>query len=395
MATPAPGPDPDPDPGPDLVRDLPEDTLREALPLKWGSVEPGVLPAFVAEMDYALAEPVTEAVVAAVRRGATGYPAADDRAVGEAFAGWSTRHWGHPVDPAACVVTGDVIAGIRLALEVLCPPGPVVVPLPCYPPFRDVVALAGREVVAVTTDPDAAGQDAAALDLDAVERAFAGGARTLLLCNPHNPLGRVPRRSELEDLAALAARHGARVVSDEIHGPLVLPGSPAFTPYAAVDARAITVTSASKTFNTAGLHCAVVVAPDPAEQAALRGVPVPQNHAYSPLGMVAAEAAWSEGDAWHAALVARLGRQRDLHEQLLASHLPRARSRRLEATYLPWLDLRGYGHDDPAAVARPHGVAPAPGHVYEPGLAGHVRLNVATTPQRLTTMVERLAAALG
>lgn len=381
----------------DLVRDLPDDTIRDALPLKWGSVAPEVLPAFVAEMDYELAVPVAEAVTAAVRRGTTGYAPLGDLGVGEAYAGWARRHWGHAVDPDACVVTGDVIAGIRLVLETLCPPGPVVVPLPCYPPFRDIVALAGREAVLVTTDPDAPDQDAAGLDLAAVEEAFAAGARTLLLCNPHNPLGRVPRRAELEALRDLADHWGARVVSDEIHGPLVLPGLPrglGFTPYADVDPRAVTVTSASKTFNTAGLHCAVVVAPDPADRAVLRGVPVAQNHAYSPLGMIAAQVAWTQGDAWRAALVERLGRQRDLLADLLATHLPRARSRRLEATYLPWVDLRAYGHDDPAALAVRHGVAPADGRAYQPGLGGHVRLNVATSPTRLTTMVERLAAAV-
>ncbi len=387
------------DPATPLIRDLPDDEIRDALPLKWGSVEPGTIPAFVAEMDYALAEPVAEAVASAVRRGTAGYAPLGDLGVGEAYAGWSRRHWDHEVDPASTVVTGDVIAGIRLVLDTVCPPGPVVVPVPCYPPFLAIVGLTGREVVTVTTDPDATGQASTALDLVAVERAFAGGARTLLLCNPHNPLGRVPRLAELEALRDLARRYDARVVSDEIHGPLVLPAGtgeapPAFTPYGGVDERAITVTSASKTFNVAGLHCAVVVAPDETDRAALRGVPLPANHAYSPLGMIAARVAWSEGDAWRAALVARLAEQRDLLEQLVSDHLPRARMRRLEATYLPWLDLRDYGHADPAARARQHGVAPAPGHAYQPGLDGHVRLNIATSPVRLSAMVERLAASL-
>lgn len=378
----------------DLLRDLPDDEIRSALPLKWGSVEPGSIPAFVAEMDFALAEPVAEAVVAAVRRGTAGYAPVADLGVGEAYAGWARRHWDHEVDPSSTVVVGDVIAGIRLALEVLCPPGPVVVPLPCYPPFRAIVDLVGRQSVFITTDPDEADQDACGLDLAAVETAFAAGARTLLLCNPHNPLGRTPRRAELEALRDLAHRWDARVISDEIHGPLVLPGGATFTPYAALDPRAITVTSASKTFNTAGLHCAVVAVADPDEQAALRGVPVPQNHAYSPLGMIAAQAAWTGGDSWRAALVARLASQRDLLDGLLATHLPRARTRRLEATYLPWLDLRAYGYDDPATRAKEHAVVPAGGHLYQPGLVGHLRLNLATSAERLTLMVERLAAAV-
>jgi len=373
-----------------VIVDLTDEQARAALPLKWGAVEPDVVPAWVAEMDYALAPPVVAALTDAVRRGTAGYPPFGDGGVGAAFAGFAERHWSWAPPDDASVVVGDVIAGIRLALEVLCPPGPVVVPLPCYPPFRDVVAIAGRELVAVELDPDA---DDAALDLAAVEDAFRAGARTLLLCNPHNPLGRVPRREELEALAALARRYDARIVADEIHGPLVLPGA-TFTPYLTVDERGILVTSPSKTFNTAGLHTAQVVVLDPAEQARLRGVPLPQNHGYSPLGMIAAVVSWRDCDDWHAALVHRLGQQRALLTDLLAAHLPVARMRPLEATYLAWLDLRAYGHDDPAAAGLEHGVRVAAGADYQPGLAGHARLNLATSPERLETVVVRLAKAL-
>ncbi len=373
-----------------MIVDLSDDEARAALPLKWGAVEPGVVPGWVAEMDYALAPPIVEAVTAAVRRGTAGYPPFGDGGVGAAFAAYAERHWSWTPPAEATVVAGDVIAGVRIALEVLCPPGPVVVPLPCYPPFRAVVEIAGRTIVPVELDPDAADS---ALDLGAVEDAFLAGARTLLLCNPHNPLGRVSSRAELEALAALAGRYEARVVADEIHGPLVLPGA-TFTPYLSVDPRGILVTSPSKTFNTAGLHTAQVITLDRDEQALLRGVPLPQNHAYSPLGMIAAVVAWTDCDDWLAALVARLDDQRTLLGELLATHLPEARMRPLEATYLPWLDLRAYGHDDPARLGLAHGVRVAPGEDYQPGLPGHVRLNIATDADRLERTITRVAAAL-
>jgi cystathionine beta-lyase len=173
----------------------------------------------------------------------------------------------------------------------------------------------------------------------------------------------------------------------------VLPGA-TFTPYLSVDERGILVTSPSKTFNTAGLHCAQVVTLDRAEQARLRALPLPQNHAYSPLGMLAAVVAWTGCDDWNAALVERLDAQRSLLVDLLAAHLPEARMRPLAATYLPWLDLRAYGHDDPAARGLEHGVRVGPGQHYQPGLGGHVRLNIATDAARLEQTVERLAAAL-
>jgi cysteine-S-conjugate beta-lyase len=138
-----------------------------------------------------------------------------------------------------------------------------------------------------------------------------------------------------------------------------------------------------------------VVALDPDDLARLRGVPGPQNHAYSPLGMVAARVAWSDCDDWHAALVARLDEQRALLADLLACHLPGARMRPLEATYLAWLDLRAHGHDNPAARGLEQDVRVAPGTDYQPGLPGHVRVNVATSPARLETIVGRLAKALG
>jgi cystathionine beta-lyase len=373
-----------------VIRDLTDDQARSALPLKWGAVDPGVVPTWVAEMDFRLAEPIEEALVSAIRRGTAGYPPFGDGGVGTAFAGFAARHWDWGVPADASVICGDVIAGIRIALDVLCPPGPVVVPLPCYPPFREVVALTGRELVPVTVDPDA---DDAVLDLAAVEAAFVNGARTILLCNPHNPLGRVPSRQELADLADLAHRYDARVVADEIHGPLVLSGA-TFTPYLSIDERGILVTSPSKTFNTAGLHCAQIVTLDSDEQRRLRNMPLPQNHAYSPLGMIAARVSWSECDEWRTALIDRLDAQRSLLTELLSTDLPKARMRPLEATYLPWIDLRSYGYDDPAGLALRHGVRVAPGDDYQPDLGGHVRLNIATSPDRLRLIVERLAVAL-
>lgn len=372
-----------------VIRDLDDDEARCALPLKWGDVAPGVLPAWVAEMDYRPAEPVEDALVAAVRRG-IGYPPHGDGGLGEAFAGFARRHWGWDVPAGATVPTGSVMGGMRLALESVCPPGPVVVPLPCYPPFRDAVAVTGRELVGVELDPDA---ERAVLDLDRVERAFAGGARTFLLCSPHNPLGRVWSREELAGLADLARAYDARVLADEIHAPLTLPGA-TFTPYLSVDDRAVVVTSATKSFNMPGVGAAQLLVLDPRLHALLTALPVPAQNSWSSLGLVALRAAWTDGDAWLAALLERLDAQRSLLQDLLEKHLPRARMRPLEATYLPWVDLRAYDVADPAAAAERHGVRLGAGDAYQPGLPGHVRINIATDARRLTEIVRRTAAAL-
>jgi cystathionine beta-lyase len=142
------------------------------------------------------------------------------------------------------------------------------------------------------------------------------------------------------------------------------------------------------------LHCAHLVLPDALDRKRVREVPVPAGHDWSGLGVAAAVAAWRDGDEWNAALRARLGEQRSLLTELLPALLPQARVRPLEATYLAWLDLRAYGVADPAAEALRHGVRLAPGDDYQPGLPGHVRLNLATSADRLRTIVERLATAL-
>ena len=227
-----------------------------------------------------------------------------------------------------------------------------------------MVRLAGRGLVTVTTDPDA---DDAALDLTAVEAAFREGARTFLLCNPHNPLGRVPRRAELEALRELAAAYDVRVVADEIHGPLTLPGA-MFTPYLTVDPTAVMVISAPRRSTPPGALRAAGH-PRPGRAGATAGLPGPQNHAYSPLGMIAAAVAWRDCDAWLASLVRRLADQRDLLAALLPEHLRRP-GRPLEATYLAWLDLRAYGVDDPAGDALAHGVKVAPGATTSPAWPG-------------------------
>ncbi len=380
-----------------LIRDYTDDEARSALVLKWGMVEPDVLPAWVAEMDYALAEPITVALRAAVERGEVGYPAYERSGgrLGEAYAGFVQRHFGIDVLPDRVLPTADVTVGVRIALEVLSERAPMVLPLPAYDPQHGLGQITGREQWDLPVDPDG---DSYVIDLDALDELFARGARTLLLTQPHNPAGHVHTRAELEGIRDVVTRHGARVVSDEIHGPLVLPGAE-HVPYGSIEGTAdhsVTVVAASKAFNIPGLKCAQMVTGDDATRDRLAEIPMAQNDSWSPLGVVASIAAYDDGDPWLTALLERLDQQRTLLRDLLAEHLPEARMRPLEATYMAWLDLRAYGHEDPAAVLLSGGVRVSPGEIYWPGTAGHghVRLNIATSPDRLTEIVRRMAAAL-
>lgn len=375
-----------------MIEDLADAQCRARRSVKWDVADPDVLPAWVAEMDYALCPQITEPLERAVRDGAVGYPP-PDRMTGlaEALTRFASERWGWEVDPGRTLIVGDVMAGIRLVLETLCDNAPVVVPTPAYMPFLDVAQLTGREMVAVPLDPDA---EVATLDLDRIDAALAAGARTVLLCQPHNPWGRCFTKTELEALRDVVTRHGARVISDEIHAPLVLPGAQ-HVPYLSLEGtqdHAVTVLSASKAWNIPGLKCAQVVSGSAAAAKALASVPLVANHGTSPLGIVANVAAYTSGVEWLTALLDRLDTQRTMLAEEVASHLPLARMRPLEATYLAWVDARAYGFDAPAAVALRRGrVMVNEGTTFGAGGAGHVRVNIATSPERLTEVVRRLA----
>jgi cystathionine beta-lyase len=367
--------------------------------MKWTRPGPGVLPTWVAEMDVAPCPAVSEALAEAVSRGVFGYTGPDVMSdLAEATAGFLGRRFGWQVDPARVIATGDVMSGIILALEVLCEPAGVVVPVPSYPPFLAAVPLTGRALVPVPCATDAGRP---VLDVEAIEAALAAGARTVLLANPHNPLGRAFGRSELRALRDAVLRHGARVISDEIHAPLVLPGA-RHLPYAALEGTAghvTTMTAASKAWNLPGLKCAQLIPGSAEDLAVLRALPSVANHGASSLGIVATVAAYSGGEAWLDGLLAALDARRAQfaarHADVLA-HLP---YRAPEATYLAWLDARAArlpaGAADPATAALRDGrVMVSRGADFGPGFESFIRVNLGTSAERLDRIVDALAKAL-
>jgi cystathionine beta-lyase len=379
--------------------ELGDEELRAAGSVKWTYCPPDVLPAWVAEMDVRPCPAVLDAVRSAVERGTFGYPALDRHSgIREATAAFLHRRFGWSVEAGSVLACGDVMAGVRLVLETLCADAPVVVPTPTYPPFLDVVPISGRAVVQVPCT--VGGPDGArpVLDLDGIEAALAAGARTVLLAHPHNPLGRVFDPAELAGLRDVVVRHGARVVSDEIHAPLVLPGA-VHTPYSSLDGTAghvTTIVAATKAWNVPGLKCAQIVAGSADDLATLTGVAHVANHGTSPLGVVASVAAYTAGEAWLDGVLDHLDTQRDLFGVLVGTYLPHARWRPMEATYLAWVDARAYGLPDPAAAALARGkVFVNPGRDFGTGYTGFVRVNLATSASRLTEVVERLATAWG
>lgn len=363
--------------------------LRRRRSAKWAKYPEDVLPAWVAEMDFPLAEPVVAALAAAVDNGDTGYAAPAELGLGEAFAEFAAARLGWRVDPAAVSPAPDVVSAIASLLTVLAEPGDrVVINTPVYHPFFAVIAELGLELA------EAPLRDGA-LDVEAVERCFAEGAAALILCSPHNPTGGVPTHEQLAAIAAAAERHGAWVLADEIHAPLTLPGA-GHVPFLGVSEaaaeRGIALCSASKAFNVAGLGCAQIVTASPTAAALVARLPFGATHC-GHLGAIATVAAYREGVRWLDDVLAVLDHNRRLLRELLDEHLPEVGYEPPAAGYLAWLDLRQLGlGDDPAAELLVRAkLALSPGPSFGPQGAGFVRLNFGTSPALLAEAVERLS----
>jgi cysteine-S-conjugate beta-lyase len=366
--------------------------LRERRSIKWRKFGPDVLPLFVAEMDTPLADPIAEALAAAVERGDTGY--AHPGRLPEAFASFAARRYGWSPDPARMLVMPDVMRALAEILAVTSEPGDgVVINTPVYPPFFSVIDITGRRVVA---SPLARGDDGRyALDLEALDRDLGRpDVRVYLLCNPHNPTGLVAGRDELAAIAGIAERHGVVVVADEIHAPLTYPGV-SHTPFATVAGTGIALASASKAWNLPGLKAALAVAAGDADWARLAAVPIEATFGTGLFGVISGEAAFTDGEPWLDALMAGLDDNRRRLADLLDRHLPGTRYVAPDATFLAWLDLSALGlGDDPAEKMLHHGVALANGPAFgDPG-RGFARLNFATSPELLTEALRRMALAV-
>jgi cysteine-S-conjugate beta-lyase len=372
-----------------------EATLRLRRSAKWALYPPDVLPAWVAEMDYPLAEPIRRALREAIARDDAGYASA--AGLGEAFAGWAATRWSWDVDPADVHLVSDVVTGITELLRAATSPDDgVVIEPPVYPPFASTVRSLGRRVVEA---PLARTDLGWAPDLAAIERAYASGARAHLLCSPQNPTGIVYERDALVAIAELAERHGVLVLADEIHAPLVLPGAthvPFPTVSDAARRSAIVLTSASKAWNVAGLKAAVMVASDENPRAVLSRIPPETPYHAGHLGVLGGIAAFREGDAWLAQVITILDRNRHRLADLIRSEMPAVRYVPPQASYLAWLDCSALALGaDPAAAFLARGrVALSSGPTFGTQGQGFARLNLATTGRLLEEAVLRMKRAI-
>lgn len=383
---------------PAVAFDVALEARSRAMPnAKWTRYDPDVLPLWVADMDFPVADVIREAIHRHVDEGSFGYPphgglpdllpALRDR-LAERFG------WGVPLE--ALHALPGTIAGLFVGTESVSASGEqVIVQPPVYPPFYSVITQAGREVLHDQLVDDGAGYR---MDVDALRATITPATRALMFCNPHNPTGRVFRRDELEALAEVVLEHRLWVLSDELHADLVFDGR--HTPFASlspeVAQRTVTLYGPTKAFNLAGAKIAFLVSENAALLERVKRVAGYRMPGVNTLGQVATIAAYRHGAPWLDAALAYLRANRDHVQARLAAEAPTVRAHAPEGTYLTWLDLREARlGDDPAAALLERGrLALNAGADYGPGGEGFARLNFATSRATLDAALDRLVATV-
>ena len=378
-----------------------EDSLRSVGALKWR--RPGAIGAWVAEMDFGIAPVIRDAVVNLVVRGNTGY-ATPDMVAGMqgAYSEWVLDHYEWELNPARVRPLPDVLSALIFMVDHLIPDdATVVVPTPAYMPFLTLPGQLGHQMVQV---PMARDGESWVYDLDALDAALAASNRgLLLLCNPHNPIGRVLEVREMRKLTELVERHGARVFSDEIHAPLVFPGH-AHVPYATTSdhaaAHSVTATSASKAWNLPGLKTAQMVLTNDSDRELWKKVGSFVEHGASNPGLVANAAAYREGEPWLQEVLGYVGETREWFAGEVSRRIPGAFASVPEGTYLSLVDLRGvegadrWGGSPGAHLAQHAMVDVTEGSSCGEEANGWIRFNLATTRSIIAEAIDRIAGAV-
>ncbi len=369
---------------------------RQTESIKWNWCDDDELPMWVADMDFPAPQPVLEALHARVDHGIFGYGQCG-KELREVIVARLEQLYGWQVAPEALVFLPGVVPGFNMAARAFCQPGDgLLIQTPVYPPILH--AAAGADLISRDMELTRRADGVYEIDFERFE-AVARQSDMFILCNPHNPVGRVFTQAELEQMAELCLRHRVLICSDEIHGDLIF-NDHRHLPIASlapeIEARTITLMAPSKTFNIAGLHCAFAVVPDEEvrrqfKQGRLGLVPAPNV-----LGYAGALAAYREGGAWLEAALAYLEANRDFVYDFVAQELPGVTMVKPEGTFLAWLDCREAGiPGTPYDFFREEGrVMLNDGATFGPGGEGFVRLNFATPRALLQEGLHRMRQAL-
>ncbi len=378
---------------------------RQAGSAKWLAFDEDVLPMWVADMDFKSPQPIIDALHERVEHGMFGYGVEPPELRELICERMQRLHQWH-ITPDSIVFLPGLVCGLNVVARAIGQPGSgVMANTPVYPPFLSAPVNQDRTVndvpLAVSHRQDEQGRPYLyyEMDFDAMQEQLDPSTRLFMLCNPHNPVGRVYSQAELEKLVDFCLRNDLTLCSDEIHADLLLDGAQ-HTPVASLDdeiaKRTITLLAPSKTFNIPGLGCSMAIIPDEElrqrVQKAAAGI-VPHVNI---LGFTAATAAYRDGGDWLEELQVYLTGNRDYLFDYIKRELPQVDLTRPEGTYLAWLDLRSFGMDDPCKFILDEArVAMGMGKPFSPGSEseGFVRLNFGCPRKLLTEGLDRIAAA--
>jgi len=368
---------------------------------KWFKYSSAVLPLWVADMDFASPEPVIRALRERVEHGVFGYGhQLEVTELHEVFADRLQKRYGWRISPEAILPVPGVIPGFNVACRMLTAPGQgILMQTPLYPPLLRVPGNLGLRFDEVPLARDAAGRYS--VDGAAFEASIKPDTRVFLLCNPHNPVGRVFTREELAGLAEICLKHGLAMVADEIHCDVTF-SAHRHLPIASLDpeiaARTVTLMAPSKTFNLAGLKCSVAIITDQALRERFIATRVDLVQTVNILGYTAALAAYRDGQPWLDDLLRYLEANRDFLARSVRQHLPGVSMVEPEGTYLAWLDCRAadLGGQDPFTFFLERArVAFSDGALFGRNGQGFVRLNFGCPRSILEQALERMRDALG
>ncbi len=369
---------------------------------KWRGFPADVLPLPVMEMDFPIAQPIRDVLIEMVNHSDLGYlgPVPE---LADGFAVFCAQRWGWEIDKSQVRIAADVGVGCVEVLRVFTKPGDrILINSPVYQNFYNwlnEVKLEKVDIPFINSGSQSDDVNPWTLDLDEVEKAYASGIRVHLLCSPHNPLGRIYTRAELTRIADMAKKYGVIVISDEIHSPLVFKGHE-FVPFLAINETArevgITVTSASKGWNIAGLKSALIVSQNAAIDEVLALMPPAVKFRSSILGAFASAAAFKDGGMWLDSVLATLEDNSVMVRDLLSAKLPSVKTHLPQSSYVAWLDLTSLNlGENPAQTLLERGkVAFNAGHMYGAQSSQFVRLNYATSPTILTEAIDRIVKSL-
>ena len=378
------------------IEALPLSEMRTHRSEKWRGFPPDVLPLFVAEMDFPIAEPIKNALLEMVTHSDLGYLSSIPE-LGKAFAGFAKRRWDWQVNPEYVRLCTDVGVGMVEVIRATTKPGDkVLINSPIYQNFYNWINETKVELIDVPFIHEGSSWE---LDFANIEKQYADGVKVHAICSPHNPLGRVFTRAELEKIADLAKQYQVTVISDEIHAPLTFPGVK-FEPFLSVSSNAaevgICVTSSSKAFNIAGLKSALIVSQTPKMHELLATMPQSVHFRSSILGAFAAVVAFNECDEWLDGAIATIESNAHFLKTLLDSQLPTAKYVIPQCSYLAWVDVSALNlGEDPATVFLEKGrVAFNAGKIYGKSASQFIRINLATSESVLTEAVNRMVKSI-